>query len=117
MCTLKSPQILIRTHQNKSHIKKKYRRKNNKNCSKAHQQRKLPSHSKAKKNIEKCWGFNNTKQLIKQLNKQVRKLQRCTPACKHKGQIIFPTVLFVVVWDGRDGENLPSGYKPDFFDG
>ena len=31
------------------------------------------------------------------------------------GQIIFPTVLFVVVWDGRDGENLPSGYKPVFF--
>ena len=32
-----------------------------------------------------------------------------------QAQDIFPTVLFVVVWDGRDGENLPSGYKPVFF--
>ena len=31
-----------------------------------------------------------------------------------QAQDIFPTVLFVVVWDGRDGENLPSGYKSDF---
>ena len=75
----------LNTHSPKkfSH-KRKYQRKNNKNCSKAHQQRKLPSHSKAKKSIEKCWGFNNTKQLTKQLNKQVPKLQRCTPACKHR---------------------------------
>ena len=29
---------------------------------------------------------------------------------------IFPTILFVAVWDGRDGENLPSGYKPVFFE-
>ena len=31
------------------------------------------------------------------------------------GHIIFPTVLFVVVWHGRDGENLPTGYNPVFF--
>ena len=30
------------------------------------------------------------------------------------GQIIFPTILFLVVSFGRDGENLPSGYKSDF---
>ena len=31
------------------------------------------------------------------------------------GQIIFLTVLFVVVWHDRDGENLPTGYNPVFF--
>ena len=31
------------------------------------------------------------------------------------GQIISPTILFLVVSYGRDRENLPSGYKPVFF--
>ena len=33
-----------------------------------------------------------------------------------QAQDIFPTVLFVAVCDGRDGENIPSGYKPVFFE-
>jgi hypothetical protein len=32
---------------------------------------------------------------------------------KSTRKIIFPAVLFVAVWDGRDRENLPSGYKSD----
>ena len=34
-----------------------------------------------------------------------------------QAQDISPTILFVPVWDGRDGENLPTGYKPDFLSG
>jgi len=32
-----------------------------------------------------------------------------------QAQDISPIILFVVVWYGRDGENLPSGYNPVFF--
>ena len=32
-----------------------------------------------------------------------------------QAQDISSTVLFVVVWHGRDGENLPTGYNPVFF--
>ena len=39
----------------------------------------------------------------------------CSSRTTKQAHDIFPTILFVAVWDGRDGENLPSGYKAVFF--
>ena len=101
MCTLKSPQILIRTHQKNSHIKESTKGRTTRTAQKRTNRENFP-HIATQKKHRKCWGFNNTKQLTKQLNKQVPKLQRCTPACKHRtNNFPYRFVCCRMGWQGR----------------
>ena len=71
--------------------------------------------NKTKKQVRKQKKTNKTIHTHKQ-TKQKQKQKFSNMHTGLQAQDIFPTVLFVVVWDGRDGENLPSGYKPVFFE-
>ena len=73
--------------------------------------------NKTKKQVSKQKKTNKTIHTHKQTKQKQKQKQKFSNM--HTGlqaQDIFPTVLFVVVWYGRDRENLPSGYKSVFFE-